>query len=98
MTLWQKNKRTLHVTLSKIQDLNLDILVQTPGKFGSAQPMPQLMIPPRNHRPLLPLTTSGPPESPCKNIKGMNRTLKNVKNATKEFSFSDDNHDIARNE
>ena len=24
-------------------------LVQTPGKFGSAQPMPQLIIPARNH-------------------------------------------------
>ena len=54
-----------YVTLSNIHSLNFDILVQTPGKFGSAHPMPQLMIPPKNQRPLLPLTTNGPPESPC---------------------------------
>ena len=53
-----------YVTLSKIHSRNFDILVHTPGKFGSAQPMPQLIIPPRNQRPLFPLTTRGPPESP----------------------------------
>ena len=53
-----------YVTLSKIHSRNFDIRVHTPGKFGSAQPMPQLIIPPRNQRPLFPLTTRGPPESP----------------------------------
>ena len=53
-----------YVTLSKIHSRNFDILVHTPGKLGSAQPMPQLIIPPRNQRPLLPFTTRGPPESP----------------------------------
>ena len=55
---------TCYVTLSKIHSRNFDIRVHTPGKFGSAQPMPQLIIPPRNQRPLFPLTTRGPPESP----------------------------------
>ena len=50
-----------------IQFLNLDIRVQTPGRLGSAQPIPQLMIPAKNHLPVLPLTTKGPPESPCQN-------------------------------
>ena len=53
-----------YVTMERIQSVNLEMRVQTPGKLGSAQPMPQLMIPPRNHRPSLPLTTRGPPESP----------------------------------
>ena len=52
------------VALARIQSLKTEILVQTPGKLGSAHPMPQLMIPPRNQRPSFPLTTSGPPESP----------------------------------
>ena len=53
-----------YVTIERIQSVNLEMRVQTPGKLGSAQPMPQLMMPPRNHRPSLPLTTRGPPESP----------------------------------
>ena len=40
-------------------------LVQTPGRLGSAHPMPQLMIPARNQRlSSLLWTTRGPPESP----------------------------------
>ena len=40
-------------------------LVHTPGRLGSAHPMPQLMIPARNQRlSSLLWTTSGPPESP----------------------------------
>ena len=40
-------------------------LVQTPGRLGSAHPMPQLMMPARNQRlSSLLWTTRGPPESP----------------------------------
>ena len=40
-------------------------LVQTPGRFGSAHPMPQLIMPARNQRlSSLEWTTNGPPESP----------------------------------
>ena len=52
------------VALARIQSLKTEMRVQTPGRLGSAHPMPQLMIPPRNQRPSLPRTTSGPPESP----------------------------------
>ena len=56
------------VTMFNIQSVNLEIRVQTPGRLGSAQPMPQLMMPPKNQRPSFPFTTRGPPESPCKKI------------------------------
>ena len=85
-----------YVTIERIQSVNLEMRVQTPGKLGSAQPMPQLMMPPRNHRPSLPLTTRGPPESPwnkyenknifekefffCKNTKKKNPTVLPDKN------------------
>jgi hypothetical protein len=36
-----------HETFSRIQGTNLEILVQTPGRLASAQPIPQLMIPAR---------------------------------------------------
>ena len=40
-------------------------LVQTPGRLGSAHPMPQLIMPARNQRlSSLEWTTRGPPESP----------------------------------
>ena len=61
-------QRQLYVTWSRIHSVNFEILVQTPGRFGSAHPMPQLMIPPKKQRPSLPLTTRGPPESPQKKI------------------------------
>jgi len=54
----------IQITISNIQSRNLEILVQTPGRFGSAQPIPQLITPARNHRPSDPRTTRGPPESP----------------------------------
>ena len=62
---WPSVHSYIHqVALARIQSLKTEILVQTPGKLGSAHPMPQLMMPPRNQRPSFPLTTSGPPESP----------------------------------
>ena len=61
-----------YVTMERIQSVNLEMRVQTPGKLGSAQPMPQLMMPPRNHRPSLPLTTRGPPESPWNKYENKN--------------------------
>ena len=63
------------VTIERIQSVNLEMRVQTPGKLGSAQPMPQLMIPPRNHRPSLPLTTRGPPESPWNKIQYLKKNF-----------------------
>ena len=39
----------LHVTFSKIQLVNLDILVQTPGRLASAHPIPQLIMPPKKY-------------------------------------------------
>ena len=61
-------------TCSRIQSVNLDIRVETPGRLGSAQPMPQLMIPARNQRPSFPRTCSGPPESPCGKIDTLVRS------------------------
>lgn len=34
-----------YLTIFKIHGVNFDIRVQTPGKFASAQPIPQLIIP-----------------------------------------------------
>ena len=56
--------RYCYVTWSRIHSVNFEILVQTPGRLGSAHPMPQLMIPPKKYRPSFPFTTNGPPESP----------------------------------
>lgn len=36
-----------YVTVCRIQGTNLDILVHTPGRFASAHPIPQLMMPAR---------------------------------------------------
>lgn len=55
-----------YVTVSSIHGTNFDILVQTPGRFASAHPIPQLIIPARKYLPSFPRTWSGPPESPCK--------------------------------
>lgn len=54
------------VTFFRIHGTNLEILVHTPGKFASAHPIPQDMIPARKYRPSFPLTCRGPPESPWK--------------------------------
>lgn len=54
----------LHVTFSKIQLVNLDILVQTPGRLASAHPIPQLIMPPKKYLPSRPRICNGPPESP----------------------------------
>ena len=63
---WAQWIPLLYVTFSRIQLVNLDIRVQTPGKLASAHPMPQLMMPARKYLPSLPRICSGPPESPCK--------------------------------
>lgn len=52
------------VTFFMIHGTNLEILVHTPGKFASAHPIPQDMMPARKYRPSFPLTCRGPPESP----------------------------------
>lgn len=52
--------------MSRIQGTNLEILVHTPGRLGSAHPMPQEMIPAKKYLPSAPRTCSGPPESPWK--------------------------------
>lgn len=44
------------VTVSKTQGTNLEMRVQTPGRFASAQPIPQLMMPAKKYRPSLPFT------------------------------------------
>lgn len=54
----------LSLMLCKIQSLNLEIRVQTPGRLGSPHPIPQLIIPARNQRPSFPRSCRGPPESP----------------------------------
>lgn len=54
------------VTFFRIHGTNLEILVHTPGKFASAHPIPQDMMPARKYRPSFPLTCRGPPESPWK--------------------------------
>ena len=45
---FEERTRTLAMTTAKIQQNN-KYLVQTPGRLGSAQPMPQLIMPARNH-------------------------------------------------
>lgn len=65
-------------TVCNIQGTNFDILVQTPGKLASPQPMPQLIIPAKKYLWSFPFTwnTEGNITSPlcrCKQSRFGNK-------------------------